>query len=179
VPPESSTGSAEADQIKAAAEARKLKQQIRKLRHKIRDNRRAAWRWQFLSLKAQTRTKYKERGTENVQKLQRIAKWWKQRKTRARYVALHPPNMGNWRCIRSHEAGPEHGGWRANTGNGYYGGLQMDMTFQRMYGSRLLARLGTANNWPWFSQMHVAERARSSGRGYYPWPRTARFCGLI
>ncbi len=28
-------------------------------------------------------------------------------------------------------------------------------------------------------QMWVAERAHRSGRGFYPWPNTARYCGLI
>jgi hypothetical protein len=27
--------------------------------------------------------------------------------------------------------------------------------------------------------MWVAERAHRSGRGFYPWPNTARHCGLI
>jgi hypothetical protein len=27
--------------------------------------------------------------------------------------------------------------------------------------------------------MWVAERAYRSGRGFYPWPNTARACGLI
>jgi len=28
-------------------------------------------------------------------------------------------------------------------------------------------------------QMWVAERAYRNGRGFYPWPNTARYCGLI
>jgi hypothetical protein len=27
--------------------------------------------------------------------------------------------------------------------------------------------------------MWAAERAHRSGRGFYPWPNTARYCGLI
>ena len=51
-------------------------------------------------------------------------------------------------CIHRYE-----GAWTSNTGNGYYGGLQMDLEFQRLYGRRLpravrhgrhLARLGAA-----------------------------------
>ena len=30
----------------------------------------------------------------------------------------------------------------------------------------------TADEW-------AAERAHHSGRGFYPWPNTARYCGLI
>ena len=61
----------------------------------------------------------------------------------------------------------------------YYGGLQMDLGFQRTYGRELLQRKGTANHWTPLEQMWVAERAHRSGRGYYPWPNTARYCGLI
>src|SRR5205085_646291 len=61
----------------------------------------------------------------------------------------------------------------------YYGGLQMDLGFQRTYGRYLLARKGTANHWTPLEQMWVAERALRAGRGFYPWPNTARYCGLI
>ena len=81
-------------------------------------------------------------------------------------------------CIASHEAGPEHGGWRANTGNGYYGGLQMDRTFQRTYGPELYRRKGTADRWTPDEQIAVASRAVAS-RGFHPWPNTARTCGLL
>jgi hypothetical protein len=77
-------------------------------------------------------------------------------------------------CIHSHE-----GAWNANSGNGYYGGLQMDYGFMRAYGSKYLARYGTANNWPTWAQIEVGIRAYLSGRGWYPWPNTARMCGLI
>jgi len=61
----------------------------------------------------------------------------------------------------------------------YYGGLQMDLGFQRTYGGGLLSRKGTANHWTPLEQMWAAERAHRSGRGFYPWPNTARYCGLI
>ena len=61
----------------------------------------------------------------------------------------------------------------------YYGGLQMDISFQRMYGRDLLRRKGTAENWTPVEQMWVAERALRAGRGFYPWPNTARYCGLL
>ena len=59
------------------------------------------------------------------------------------------------------------------------GGLQMDLGFQRTYGGGLLSRKGTANHWTPLEQMWAAERAHRSGRGFYPWPNTARYCGLI
>ena len=55
----------------------------------------------------------------------------------------------------------------------------MDVQFQRTYAPLLYRLKGTANHWTPLEQMWTAERARRSGRGFYPWPNTARFCGLI
>jgi len=77
-------------------------------------------------------------------------------------------------CIHRYE-----GAWDSNTGNGYYGGLQMDRRFQSLYGPDFVARWGTADNWPAWAQLQVALRAYRAGRGFYPWPNTARACGLI
>lgn len=84
------------------------------------------------------------------------------------------PRLSAWVCIHNYE-----GAWNANTGNGYYGGLQMDLGFQGTYGPELLRAKGTANNWTPAEQIMVADRAYDSGRGFYPWPNTARTCGLI
>ena len=93
-------------------------------------------------------------------------------------VAYNPPHRQQWLCIHRYERHPAQG-WATRTGNGYYGGLQMDLSFQSSYGEYLLKNKGTANNWTAEEQMWVAERAYSSGRGFYPWPNTARYCGLI
>jgi transglycosylase-like protein len=77
-------------------------------------------------------------------------------------------------CIHHYE-----GAWTSNTGNGYYGGLQMDVSFQSSYGGDYLRRWGTADRWPAWAQIHTAVRAYQSGRGFYPWPNTARACGLL
>jgi hypothetical protein len=77
-------------------------------------------------------------------------------------------------CIHRHE-----GSWTANTGNGYYGGLQMDQRFMQRYGPDFVGRWGTADNWPSWAQLEAAARAHDSGRGFTPWPNTARFCGLL
>jgi hypothetical protein len=77
-------------------------------------------------------------------------------------------------CIHRYE-----GAWDANSGNGYYGGLQMDIGFQRFYGRPFLHRWGTADNWPVWAQIEAAAHAYRSGRGFGPWPRTARACGLL
>ena len=103
---------------------------------------------------------------------------WQARARTAERQAEHPPHRRAWLCIHRYERSPTQG-WRTRTGNGYYGGLQMDISFQREYGPELLRRKGTANNWTAVEQMWVAERAYRSGRGFYPWPNTARYCGLI
>jgi Transglycosylase-like domain len=79
-----------------------------------------------------------------------------------------------FRCIHRYE-----GAWDSNTGNGYYGGLQMDIRFQSRYGADFVERWGTADNWPAWAQLLAAARAYRAGRGFYPWPNTARVCGLI
>jgi len=87
--------------------------------------------------------------------------------------AERPPRLAAWRCIHRYE-----GSWR-DRGGPYYGGLQMDLTFQRHYGRYLLRTKGTADRWTPLEQMWVAERAYRSGRGFHPWPNTARACGLL
>lgn len=87
--------------------------------------------------------------------------------------AGRPPHYDQWNCIHRFE-----GAW--NDPNApYYGGLQMDLGFQRTYGGKLLALKGTADHWTPLEQMWVAEKAYASGRGFGPWPNTARYCGLL
>ena len=76
-------------------------------------------------------------------------------------------------CIHSTE-----GAWNDNTGNGYYGGLQMDFGFMHSYGAAYSRRWGTADNWPVWAQIDASIRAYKSGRGFWPWPNTAAACGL-
>ncbi len=132
------------------------------------------WRWQRLMGRA--RTPYwaaAERTTSEAYR-QWVVDVWRRRALRVRTVAQNPPRSNAWLCIHRRE-----GPWTANTGNGYYGGLQMDLTFQRMYGGFLLRTKGRAHRWRPIEQIWVAERAFRSGRGFYPWPNTARACGLI
>jgi hypothetical protein len=75
-------------------------------------------------------------------------------------------------CIHRFE-----GRWN-DPGSPYWGGLQMDMTFQRNYGGPLLAALGPADRWPAEAQLAVATVAYYSGRGFGPWPNTRKACGL-
>ncbi|HVC85824.1 MAG TPA: hypothetical protein VNC40_00210 [Gaiellaceae bacterium] len=89
-------------------------------------------------------------------------------------VAIPDWLHGSFMCIHRFE-----GGWHSNTGNGYYGGLQMDRGFQGLYGADFVTRWGTADNWPAWAQVQAAARAYLSGRGFEPWPNTARACGLF
>jgi hypothetical protein len=69
------------------------------------------------------------------------------------------------------------GAWDADSGNGYYGGFQMDMTFMESYGAPYLQSLGTANNWPPSVQLSVAYRGWLA-QGWAAWPNTSAACGL-
>lgn len=86
-----------------------------------------------------------------------------------------PARSGSvWDDLAACESG---GNWSINTGNGYYGGLQMDMQFWNTYkapGDPERADLASRD-----AQIAAATRARDSGRGYYPWPSCARQLGLI
>lgn len=69
------------------------------------------------------------------------------------------------------------GSWR-DPNAPYWGGLQMDFSFQQAYGAPLLRRYGTADRWPAEAQVAVGVVAYYSGRGFGPWPNTRRGCGL-
>jgi hypothetical protein len=75
-------------------------------------------------------------------------------------------------CLQGYE-----GSWR-DPAPPFWGGLQMDLDFQRTYGRPLLARRGTADRWPPIAQLAVGVVAVYSGRGFSPWPTTRRYCGL-
>lgn len=145
------------------------------VQHRIDRYRSETWHWQRVMGVARTPTVYSARRSSAEAAYRRwVLRLWQHRAERVRSRAVHPPHRGAWLCIHRYE-----GSWGAATGNGYYGGLQMDISFQHAYGGYLLRREGTANHWSPVEQMWVAERALRSGRGYYPWPNTARACGLI
>jgi hypothetical protein len=103
--------------------------------------------------------------------LRQLARHWRHRAHRAWWQAKHPPELRDWLCIHHYE-----GSW-ADSGSPYWGGLQMDLSFQRSYGGWLLSHKGTADHWSPLEQIWVAVRA-SHSRGFSPWPNTARSCGL-
>lgn len=153
--------------------ALKEKMQIISLKKGVIFYRGATWRWQDTMLANRTPTAYHERWAKGVAYLRWLAKLWIKRSQRAKQKASNPPHRAAWQCIHRYE-----GVWN-DPGSPYYGGLQMDLSFQRAYGWRLLRSKGTADSWTPLEQMWVAEKAYRSGRGFYPWPNTARFCGLI
>src|SRR4051794_39909477 len=132
----------------------------------VRRLRQTAWRWQ---------TVIGVRHAHSVAPLRtpRALRYWRRQVRYVSRLAAHPPHKSGWLCIHRYE-----GSW-ADTGGPYWGGLQMNREFMRTYAPRLLLRQGWANRWTPLEQMWVAERAFGSGRGYWPWPVTARACGLI
>lgn len=112
------------------------------------------------------RTKQRNRFKSDTVRLRTILRYEIQN------VGSHPTERA-FLCIHSYE-----GAWNDH-GAPYYGGLQMDMSFQKAYGPEFLKAWGTADNWPVSVQMAVAMRAYLSGRGFYPWPNTARYCNLL
>lgn len=94
----------------------------------------------------------------------------------------NPPHQSSLLCIHRYE-----GSW-TDDGLPFFGGLQFDSSFQETYSRELSKHFkgypnlyetkGSANHWTPLEQMWVAEMAIIS-RGFYPWPNTARYCGLL
>ncbi len=99
--------------------------------------------------------------------------YWRRQAHYVQHAAARPPHRRGWLCIHRFE-----GSW-SDGGDPYWGGLQMDRGFMRSYAPRALLRRGWADHWTALEQMWVAERAHRSGRGFWPWPSTARACGLL
>jgi hypothetical protein len=135
--------------------------------------RRETWHWQQLMGRKRTPTSNTARQSRDPQYRRWVLALWRHRAERMRRLAMKPPNRRAWRCIQRYE-----GPW-SDPRAPYYGGLQMDLHFQRLYGGHLLRRKGTADRWTPIEQMWVAEKALRAGRGFHPWPNTARFCGLL
>lgn len=145
------------------AATQKLRRVSPRLIRRYRNN---AWRWQALMGKPRARHAVWPNTAHTM-------RTWRRTARRAYIAYVHPPHKSAWLCIHRFE-----GSW-TDPNPPYYGGLQMDLQFQRTYGAELLRRKGTADHWTPLEQMWVAERAHRSGRGYWPWPSTARACGLI
>jgi hypothetical protein len=123
------------------------------------------WRWQVVMGRRRSRL-------AAPLDTRKALRFWKREAHRVRRLAAHPPHSSGWQCIHRFE-----GSWR-DSGDPYWGGLQMDRGFMRHYAPRLLLRKGWADHWSPLEQMWVAEHAHR-GHGYTPWPNTARYCGLL
>ncbi len=144
----------------------------RSLLRQIQDHRAEARRWERVMGRRLAPAPRGERDA-SLASLYRLRSVWKERAERALRQAQRPPHLSAWLCIHAHE-----GSW-SDPGAPYYGGLQMDISFQQAYGRRLLERKGTADRWTPLEQMWVAEAALRAGRGFHPWPNAARLCGLL
>ena len=139
---------------------------------RIADHRDQTWRWQRLMHRPRTPYAASAQRIRSLGYRAWVAQLWHTRAVAAERQALNPPHRQQWLCIHHYE-----GSW-TDPASPYYGGLQMDLEFQATYGPELLHAKGTADHWTPLEQMWVAERAYRT-RGFYPWPNTARYCGLI
>lgn len=100
-----------------------------------------------------------------------FARNWHVRAVAASRHAHHPPELHAWYCIHHYE-----GSW-TDPNAPYWGGLQMDYSFQSAYGAWLLKHKGTANHWAPLAQIWAGVRAWRV-RGFEPWANTAHACGV-
>lgn len=108
---------------------------------------------------------------QSVSRLRQLALVWQRRERAAWLRAVHPPMLHAWYCIHHYE-----GSW-TDPNAPYWGGLQMDYSFQATYGPWLLRHKGTADHWTPLEQIWVAVKAWRV-RGFSPWANTARNCGV-
>jgi hypothetical protein len=161
----------------AAAKHRAMMREKRlseKLRTRIHHHRQWSTYWRGVMFKKSAEWEYKKLWRLHPAKLRVVLDHAKQVHHQARYRVKHPPMLWAWLCIHRHE-----GSWTAATGNGYYGGLQMNRVFQRMYSPKLYYSKGTANHWTKWEQIWTAVKAAFwRGRGFGPWPNTRIPCGV-
>ena len=132
----------------------------------------ATWHWERVMGAPRTETAGRVLTEMSAPDLRKAAALWLRRAQTARRRAQHPAHLRQWLCIHHYE-----GSW-TDTGDPYWGGLQMSVSFQRHYAPWLFRHKGTADHWTPLEQIWTAERALRS-RGFWPWPNTARFCGLL
>jgi hypothetical protein len=109
--------------------------------------------------------------SSNPQVVRKVARMWHRRAVAAWRRAHHPPRLRAWNCIHHYE-----GSW-TDPNAPYWGGLQMDYSFQNAYGHWLLRHRGTADHWTRLQQIWAGVRAWRT-RGFEPWAGTAHVCGV-
>lgn len=132
----------------------------------------STWQREMVMGVRRTPTNRSYRKEVSLPYLRWVYRHWKKINYQVLQQYRSPPHASQFACIHRYE-----GSWQ-DTGAPYYGGLQMDTGFQQHYGAWLYAKKGTANNWSPLEQVWTAERALVT-RGYWPWPNTARYCGLL
>jgi len=138
----------------------------------IRGYQHVTWRWERVMGTHLTPTAGRVLTGMSVPDVKKAVVLWKGRAQAAYRQAEHPPHLRAFLCIHRYE-----GSW-SDAGGPYYGGLQMDLGFQHSYAPWLLRVKGTADHWTPLEQIWAAEKALKS-RGFWPWPNTARDCGLL
>jgi resuscitation-promoting factor RpfA len=83
-----------------------------------------------------------------------------------------PLRTDPWDRVAQCESG---GNWSANTGNGYYGGLQFTRGTWRSYGGGTYA--GTANHATRSQQIAIAQKVLRA-QGWKAWPTCSRKVGV-
>jgi hypothetical protein len=166
------------------------KQEVLRLKNDAKQQRQATWRWQKLMGRPLTHTPSRYLANDgSITAVERAAKFWQKQEAEAHKRAQHPAHLAAWLCIHRYE-----GSWPSTKNRKYHGGLQLDSYFEAAYGSWLVLKYGGhiatdsgghkyavgghAYRWTPLEQMWVAERAFKS-RGFWPWPNTARYCGLL
>lgn len=141
----------------------------------IRFYRASAWYWDWAAGTSPTRfSKWKPKHSCGFLTYLAVQSRKKAHIAKAQFQTWYARTYSKWACIHSYE-----GSWQ-DAGDPFWGGLQMDRGFMSSYGSDFIRAFhGYANVWPVWAQLRAAERAYYSGRGFYPWPNTARYCGLI
>jgi hypothetical protein len=133
---------------------------------------RETWHWQRVMGVRPTPRPGRTLAALTPSAIRQAAERWRHRSAQAHAAAQHPPHLREFLCIHHFE-----GSW-TDPGSPFYGGLQMDLSFQQSYGGWLFRKKGTANHWSPLEQIWTAEKALKT-RGYWPWPNTARYCGLL
>ncbi|HEY3895262.1 MAG TPA: transglycosylase family protein [Pseudonocardiaceae bacterium] len=83
-----------------------------------------------------------------------------------------PVHRSPWDNVAECESG---GNWKANTGNGYYGGLQFSRSTWRSFGGGAYA--GNAHQASRSEQIAVAEKVLRT-QGWNAWPTCSRKAGV-
>jgi hypothetical protein len=117
----------------------------------------------------------RERLTVDVDALEAMDARWHLRAHKYRAeLRLRAPVYADLACIHGYEGS----WWSYSPAGPYYGGYQMDPTFEQHYGADYVAIWGDANNWPAPMQTAAAYRATLEV-GFSPWPSSAAACGLL